>query len=43
MQVVEEASRKVLELDIQVEEIVEACIYKLAIEVCDAEIEITKI
>lgn len=43
MQVVEEPCRMVLELEIQAEEPVEVRIRKLAIVVCDARVEITRV
>jgi len=43
MQVVEEACQMVLELDIQVEELVEVRIHKLAVGVCDARREMARI
>lgn len=43
MQVVEEACQMVLELDIQAEEPVEACVRKLATGVHDAQTEMARI
>jgi len=43
MQVVEEACQMVPELDIQAEELVEVCVHKLAIGVCDARAEMARV